>query len=68
MNHEKYALLISDIKMPRMNGFELVRQIKQIYSDINIVLITAFEVKESEFVTVLPSTKIDDLVKKPVSS
>jgi CheY-like chemotaxis protein len=64
MNHEKYALVISDIKTPQMNGFELVRQIKQIYSDINVVLITAFEVKESEFATVFPSTKVDDLVKK----
>lgn len=68
VNHEKYALIISDIKMPQMSGFELVRQIKQIYADIYIVLVTAFEVKESEFAMMFPSTKVDELIKKPISS
>jgi response regulator RpfG family c-di-GMP phosphodiesterase len=54
--------------MLQMSGFEFVRRIKQICPDINVILVTAFEVHESEFATVFQSIKVDELVKKPVSS
>jgi CheY-like chemotaxis protein len=68
VNHTKYTLIISDIRTPQMSGFEFVRRIKQICHNINVVLVTAFEVDESEFATVFQSIKVDELVKKPVSS
>lgn len=35
-------LIISDIKMPEMDGMEFVEQLKGVYPDIPVILITAF--------------------------
>jgi DNA-binding NtrC family response regulator len=39
---EKFAIVVSDIKMPGMDGFELARHIREKYPDTDIILITAF--------------------------
>jgi two-component system, OmpR family, response regulator ChvI len=38
-----YDLLILDIKMPNMTGFELYRKLKEIDSKVKVCFITAFE-------------------------
>src|SRR5215204_3756302 len=38
----KYDLLILNIKMPDMNGFELYEQIKKIDSKVKVCFLTAF--------------------------
>jgi CheY-like chemotaxis protein len=62
-----YALVISDVRMPGMNGFELARKVKEARPDIPLVLMTAFEINKQEFVKIFPSTFVSDLVKKPFS-
>ncbi|SHI69400.1 two component, sigma54 specific, transcriptional regulator, Fis family [Malonomonas rubra DSM 5091] len=42
----KYDLLISDIKMPRMTGIELLREIRQQEVDLTVIMITAFSSTE----------------------
>ncbi len=59
-------LLITDIRMPGMSGFELVRQVKKDHPEISIIVLTSFEIHKSEFEKVLPSIKIDALLTKPV--
>jgi len=59
------TLLISDIRMPRMNGFQLVRRVKELRPDIKIIMMTAFEVDMKEFNTVFPSTRVDKIIRKP---
>lgn len=39
---EEASLMISDIKMPRMNGFELLRHVKKNYPKMNIIMMTAY--------------------------
>ena len=41
--------------MPRMNGYELVSKIKALQPKVKVILMSAFEIKEEEFSTVLPS-------------
>jgi two-component SAPR family response regulator len=67
MNLDDYAVLISDIRMPKMNGYEFVKRAKEIKYDIKICLITAFEINNVEFSKVLPSIKIDEFIQKPIS-
>jgi DNA-binding response OmpR family regulator len=68
MNQKDYSLIISDIRMPTMNGFEFVREARKINSKVKILLMTAFEIDDKEFARVLPKPKIDGLIRKPASS
>jgi two-component SAPR family response regulator len=67
-NQKDYSLIISDIRMPTMNGFEFVREARKINPKVKIVLMTAFEINDKEFARVLPKPKIDGLICKPASS
>jgi YesN/AraC family two-component response regulator len=44
-----YDLLLLDIRMPKMSGFELYDKIKEIDDNVNVCFVTAFE--ESAFRT-----------------
>jgi two-component system, OmpR family, response regulator ChvI len=46
--HE-FGLLILDVRMPDMNGFELYRKMKSIDSGVEVCFITAFEDYREEF-------------------
>lgn len=39
---EPVDLIISDMKMPRMNGFELLKHVKENYPQIGIIIMTAY--------------------------
>lgn len=66
--HSKdYDAILSDIRMPGMNGFDFARRIKVTKSDVKIFIMTAMEISRSELEKVLPSVKIDGLIQKPVS-
>ena len=67
LNAPGYILVISDMRMPQMNGFEFIKKIKEIKPEIKVFLMTAFEINDIEFRRLLPSTKIDEFIQKPVS-
>jgi CheY-like chemotaxis protein len=68
INQKDYSLIVSDIRMPTMNGFEFVREARKINPKVKILLMTAFEIDDKEFARVLPKPKIDGLIRKPASS
>src|SRR5918992_265877 len=39
---EKFAIVVSDVKMPGLDGFQLARHVREKYSDTDVILITAF--------------------------
>ena len=65
-----YDLLIIDIVMPDMDGFELYEEIKKIDDKVKICFITAFEVNYQALRDVFPAaTTADDIgcfIRKPV--
>jgi len=61
-----YAMLITDIRMPVMTGFQLYREIRKIDGKIKIAFMTAFDVYEGEFHKVLPHIEVKCFFKKPV--
>lgn len=48
---EKYDLLLSDVKMPGMNGFELLEKVKSQWNDMAVIVMTgygdAYTIKEA---------------------
>lgn len=49
-----YGLLLLDIRMPTMNGFELYRKMRNIDGDVKVCFITAFEDYREEFRETFP--------------
>ena len=39
---EKFAIVVSDVKMPGLDGFQLARHVRERYPDTDVILITAF--------------------------
>jgi YesN/AraC family two-component response regulator len=68
INHKDYSIIISDIRMPVMNGFQFVSEARKINPKVKILLMTTFEIDDKEFARVLPKPKIDGLIRKPASS
>ncbi len=66
-NFEDFALVISDIRMPSMNGYELIRKIKAKRPTVKTILISAFEINKEEFSKIMPTVKIDSFITKPIS-
>ena len=66
-NSKDFALVISDIRMPSMNGYELIRKIKAERPTIKTILISAFEINKEEFSKIMPTVKIDSFITKPIS-
>jgi DNA-binding response OmpR family regulator len=62
-----YDLLLLDIKMPKMNGFELYNKLHQIDEKAKICFITAYDLYYDEFKRVFPKIKVECFIRKPVS-
>jgi DNA-binding NtrC family response regulator len=60
-------IVISDIRMPGMNGYELVKKVKEIKPECKIILMSAFDINNVEFPKVLPGIRIDAFLQKPFS-
>src|ERR687883_1561009 len=63
-----YDLLLIDVKMPKMNGFELYEQIEKIDEKAKVCFITAFEVYYNSLRELFPTVKVDCYIKKPITS
>ena len=52
--------------MPKMNGFELYREIRKINSNLKVCFITAYEVYYEQLKEEFPSINIGCFIKKPI--
>lgn len=67
VNGKTCSLILSDIRMPGMNGYELVKKVKKINSKVKVILMTAFEINDKEFHNLLSDVKVDGFLRKPFS-
>jgi two-component system, OmpR family, response regulator ChvI len=63
-----YDLLLIDVKMPKMNGFELYQEIEKMDNKAKVCFITAFEVYYNSLRELFPTVKVDCYIKKPVTT
>lgn len=62
-----YDLLLLDIRMPGMTGFELYREIRKIDPKVRVCFITAFEIYFDEFKRIFPKINVSCFIRKPVT-
>ncbi|MDF9867008.1 DNA-binding response OmpR family regulator [Bacilli bacterium PM5-3] len=62
----KYDLVISDIMMPHMDGYELIEKIRQENKYVNIIILSALDEEYDEIKGF--DLNIDDYIAKPFSS
>jgi len=67
---EMYDLLMLDIKMPAMNGFELYKQIKKIDDKVKVCFLTAGEMDYEQFRKELSPPALDKncYIQKPIET
>lgn len=65
MEREQFDLLISDIMMPVMDGYELVRQMREVNEEIPVLMITAKDAFDDMQKGFLSGT--DDYMVKPIN-
>jgi DNA-binding NtrC family response regulator len=66
-NAEAYCLVLSDVRMPGLSGIQLAKKVKEASPSVKVILMTSFEIRDSEFSKVFPSTQVDGFVQKPIS-
>ena len=59
-----YSLIISDYRMPTMDGIELLTKVKAINSSVKTILISAFDIDEKLFEE---CKCIDKILQKPIT-
>ncbi len=57
-------LIISDMRMPRMNGIEFIKKVKEKYPNKECFILTGFDITE-EITEALESGLIDKYFRKP---
>ena len=67
-NKENYALVISDLRMPGLNGLELLKKVKTSNPKVRTILMSAYNFEEEEkFQQYMEETVINSTIEKPVT-
>jgi DNA-binding response OmpR family regulator len=61
-----YDLVISDIKMPGMNGFEMVYELKKIDSDVQVIFLTGYVDLMKEVNKLFTKLNVREVIQKPI--
>ena len=63
-NMSRYGLILTDIRMPNMDGLQFAANVRKLNRRVKIFLMSAFDMKD---LTIEPSLKIAALLQKPLS-
>ena len=62
----KYDLIISDIKMPKMNGFEMVYEMKKRDNGVQVIFLTGFVDLMKEVNKLFTKLNVREVIQKPI--
>ena len=66
-NYDKYSVVITDWKMPNLDGIQFANKIREYNTTVKILLITAYSTDESFKEEVYREARISDVIEKPFS-
>jgi DNA-binding response OmpR family regulator len=61
-----YDLVLLDIKMPKLNGFQLCNKMKKMDDKVKVCFISAFDINSAELKDLVPSLGIECYILKPI--
>jgi DNA-binding NtrC family response regulator len=68
VNKDAYVLLIADLRMPGLNGLELLKKVKTSNSSVRTILMSAYNFEEDIlFLKYMEEGIIDSTIDKPVT-
>ncbi|WP_343248237.1 response regulator transcription factor [Diplocloster hominis] len=65
LNSQVPDLLITDIEMPGMNGLELIREVRRLYPQVHILILSGYS--NFEYARTAIKFGVDDYLLKPIS-
>jgi DNA-binding NtrC family response regulator len=65
-NEYAYVLVLSDFKMPGLNGMEFLKKIKELNSFVRTILMTAFQIEDKVFREYTKKKIINAFLQKPI--
>ncbi len=64
LNNDRYGLIISDIRMPKMSGIDFISNVRKINRSVNVVLMSAFSIKD---IHIPDELNISEFMQKPIT-
>jgi DNA-binding NtrC family response regulator len=65
-NFDAYAVIISDFRMPEINGMQLIKQVKDSNSLVRTILMTAYDLQDPELEKFIENKTINKFLQKPI--
>ena len=66
MNEHAYVLVMSDLRMPGLNGMELLRKMKESNKFVRTILMTGFDIDDKMFHDYTKRKIVDGFIQKPI--
>ena len=66
LNHSYYDLVITDIRMPGLNGLQLYQKIKAIDNTVNVVFVSALDALQ-EMASIFQNIDFRNIIRKPAN-
>jgi DNA-binding NtrC family response regulator len=63
LKNQRFDVVLTDLKMPDMNGLELTEKIRSLYGDLPVIIMTGYPSLDSAVAAI--RHKVDDYVIKP---
>lgn len=66
-NPKLYSLVLTDLKIPKINGIQVSKRIREISDKVKILLLTAFyDQKDNQYNDEFKKANISKVIKKPI--
>ena len=62
INHDRYVLVMSDVRMKPMSGIEFIKKLREIDLKVKVIMMTAFEMDGNQ----LKQLDNDEFFNKPI--
>ena len=65
-NKQNYAMIISDMRMPVINGVQLLKTVKDLNPSARTILMTAYDLQDPEIEKLIENQTINKFLQKPI--